>query len=131
MLAAGTLCTGLDFASETSSPSGNSNQNTLPPLGFVPFGQRHPGWAVFDCATHQPHDPRGDRQTKAGSFDRSRFVQPLKFLEQTVKAGFADTAAGVSDLNPQSAGRPASRRRNSTLPTSVYFTALPSRLSNT
>ena len=54
-------------------------------------------------ATHQPHDPRGYRQTNACSFDRSRFVQAFEILEQTVSAGFIDAAAGISDLNPQSA----------------------------
>ena len=75
MLAAGTLCTGLDSAVETSAPAGNSNQNTLPPLGFVPFGSAPSELGRYlDRATHQPHDPRGYCQTKACSFDRSRFV---------------------------------------------------------
>ena len=58
---------------------------------------------VIDCAVHQADDPRGDRQSQAGSLHGCHGVQALEILEQPAAAGLIDPAAGVGDFDPQSA----------------------------
>jgi hypothetical protein len=132
MLAAGTPGTGLDTAAETNSPAGNSNQNTLPPFAFVPFGSAQSGLGKYlivppisPTIRAAIARPRPVPSTEVVSSNRSKSLNKRSRLAALMPR----PVSAISIRSPP--GDAPAVRRNSTLPLSVYFTALPSRLSNT